>query len=290
MKKFLLEILKFSLILVLGASILVLGTLFLEKEFTSFEIPANKTVLVMGDSKVECAVNDEILDPVYNFSQSGTAYFYTYLKARKMVNDNPQIDTLVVGYSYADLSQARDEWFKGEKYIKGKFREHFFLMNFNDLYAIFISNPLDVISSLFPIRLITPSSDQNLERWGGYLYLERDKLHEAMIRNDENQADLILGYSQYQEEYLLKIYELAMDHDLNFILLTTPIHPLLEERLDGYKDHYAEFVEEKLPNALVINHSSLTIPEDGYGDLGHLNHQGARIYSKYLSDQLIFEP
>ena len=290
MRRFLSEVLKFSLVLIVGTLILVFGTTHIERRFTSFEVPGTKTILVVGDSKLETAVNDEILAEAYNFSQSGTAYYYSFLKVRKMLQDNPQIHTLVVGYSYGDLAQEKDEWFQGEKYIKGKVRDHLFLMDYQDFFAIFQANPLDVLVSLFPIRAAVPLSNPDLGRWGGYIYLERDKLEEAKQRIAESPDDGILTYSRYQEEYLLKVYETAMDYDLRFILLTPPIHPLLEENQTKYKVHYSSFVEENMPNAILINHSSYPIPDFGFGDLAHLNYRGASLYSSYLSQESIFEP
>ena len=69
---------------------------------------------------------------------------------------------------------------------------------------------------------------------------------------------------------------------MNVILLNVPLHPFLAERLDEYKERYYSFAEKYLPKATLINHSNMDIPEQGFGDLLHLNYKGAGIYSQYL--------
>ena len=66
------------------------------------------------------------------------------------------------------------------------------------------------------------------------------------------------------------------------MLLNVPIHPILEDAEEGYKDHYYALVAEQMPNAILINHSDMSVPDSGFGDLGHLNYKGAAIYTAYL--------
>ena len=290
MKKFLNEMLKFGVFLILGTIILIMGTLLIERNIINFTIPANKTVLVVGDSHTACAVNDEILTNVFNFSKGGSGYFYTFLKVRKMLEDNPQITTLVIGYSYGNLEKSRDEWFKGEKYITGNLNRHLFLLDFSDFYSIFISNPYHVLISTISERIASLYSDHSLNRWGKYKYLEQNELEESKARLISNDKTEKVEYSEYQEKYLLKLYHLAMAKDINVILLNAPIHPMFEESQEAYKGYYNLLAEHEMPNATIINHSNMNIPESGFGDIRHLNFKGAEIYSEYLKANNLLQP
>ena len=291
MKKFAYKALNFSVFTIL--SIFFIGGVItqLQRIMFEFDIPKNKTSLVIGDSHLECAIDDKILSNTFNFSQSGSGYFYSYLKLKKVLADNPQIDKVLLSYTYDDMEKSKDEWFSGSEIIKFKMPVHLFLFDYTDFFSLFISNPYQVAVN-FP-RAITVGIGQiagymlpgfNLDNWGKYRRTERDKLREAKIRYKALEGNDNLEYSTYQQEYLMKIYNLTAAKNIKLYLLNTPIHPILENGLEEYKDYYYSFIEQNLPKATIINHSKMIIPEYGFGDLEHLNHKGAKMYSEYLKE------
>ena len=48
---------------------------------SSFTLPDKVNTLILGDSHVECGLDDSILTGTANVSQSGEAYLYAYAKA-----------------------------------------------------------------------------------------------------------------------------------------------------------------------------------------------------------------
>jgi len=291
MKYFLNDLLKFSAFFIISTLVLSVGTTVLAKNIISFEIPDDKTSLIVGDSRPESAINDDILSNAFNFSQSGTAYFYSYLKIRAMLENNPHIDTLVLGYAYDDISKSRDEWFNGAEMIKFKMPKYLLLFNYRDFISLFQSNPYEVSKNIHRTVIYNSSAvlkyiitGQGIDHLGGFQYLERDKLQEAKNRYSPGKDEENLEYSKYQEEYLLKIYNLARSKNIDLILLNTPIHALKQEAEEKYKDYYYSFAEHQLPETVIVNHTNMDIPEYGFGDLEHLNYKGAQIYSEYLKE------
>ena len=279
MKRFIRNLLMFSIFFIGSTLLLVSGATHLKRNIISFDIPRSKTILVVGDSYTECAINDSILTNAFNFSQGGTTYFHSYLKIREILEHNPHIDTIVLSYSYKEMAKSRDNWFYGAESIQFMMPIYYFLFNDNDFYALFISNPHDVLSN---IPRIIFTKNYSIDHLGKYLYLERDKLQEAKNRYIASDKEEKVEYSKHQEEYLLKIYNLVRSKNIDLILQHTPIHPFLKEELEENKYDYYSLAEQKLPKAKIVDHSNMDIPEYGFGDLDHLNHKGARLYSEYL--------
>jgi hypothetical protein len=285
MREFIFNLLKFSAVFIISIMLLIIGGTFLTGQTKNFNIAHNKTILVIGDSHTACAINDSLLINAYNFSSHGTGYFYSYLKTREILTHNPQINTVVLGYSFLDLDNHKDSWFSGSDKIMEKMPRYFFMFNLNDLHSLFISNPFAVFQNIPKIiRSEIILLFYNLELFGGYSYLDRDKVEEAKYRfrsskKRENEAK----YSKYQEKYLLKIYKMVTDKNIDLILLNVPLHPLLNNELEKNKKYYYSFAQQKLPKAKIINHSNKFIPEYGFSDLDHLNYKGAKLYSEYLT-------
>lgn len=277
---------------------LVIGLISVERSVVSFNIPKSKTILVVGDSRSECAINDKLIDSVYNFSTSGAAYFYSYLKIRQMLIDNSHIKTVVLSYSYGDLLKTRDEWFDSEEKIKYFMPKYLFLFQFKDVLSMLKANTIDTILNI--PRVVFQSSYQilkyrlsnhNLKSFGGYLHLEREKLSEAKKRYILDKVDKVRFSSKYQEKYLLKIYKLLKGKNIGLILLNLPTHSLLREEQSKQESFYSKFANEKMPKAVVINHSNMAFSDSDFGDLEHFNHKGAKIYSEYISKNIsIFHP
>lgn len=281
MKKFIYDIIKFSLFLFMTILVLVIFSLYLNNNI-DFKIPKHKEILVVGDSRPECAINDQILDNVFNYSQSGASYFYSYLKIREIIKNNSHIKTLVLSYSYADLSKSRDKWYVGHKRINNYMPMYFPLFNLEDFIFLFKSNPYSVTITM-PVLIKSIFIKNNQSNLGGYRHLKRDKLKEAIKRYKFNRA-LIKNvvYSKYQAEYLLKIYNFVQKKNIKLILLSLPIYNIPNKNCTKYNEFYKSFAKKNLNKAILINHSNFELPEISYGDLGHLNYKGAKIYSKYL--------
>jgi hypothetical protein len=115
-KKFLFGILLYA---TLSSVILIaaLGGVYSIISSSSFKIPEEKNIIVVGDSHTQCAINDSIFSRSINISQGGTAYLYSYIKLRKFLNENPHIDTVLVSFHGGSIQRSQDEWIFGDKYI-----------------------------------------------------------------------------------------------------------------------------------------------------------------------------
>lgn len=283
MKKYIINISSFFLVLVLVTTILVVSTSFYTHKNFNFKINENKNILLVGDSHPEYAINDSILKNVFNLAHSGSAYFYDYLKVREIISKNTHIDTVIIGYSYSNLEEKRDAWFSGKDKIKYKLRSYFFLFNNEDYFSLLKSNYKDVLINT-PQTIVhnLKMKKKGYKYLGGYKSFNGSKLNEAKEIIALEKPSPILTISQYQSKYLVEIYNYCDKKNITLILINTPIHPMLETILEPHKEKYFSFASENLPKALLINHSNFKLPENCFRDLSHLNSKGAKIYSDFL--------
>jgi hypothetical protein len=284
MKKFIKYTFIFSVLTILVLAVLVAATTVFAKKSFDYSIPQNKNILIVGDSHTESAINDSILNNAYNLSQSGTGYFYSYLKAREVINHNPQIDTLIVGYSYSSIKKTADEWFTGAEKIKFKIRDHFFLINLNDFKELLFASPKNTL--VFTPQVIAHNFKvlgNGYAQIGGFQNLKRYKLKEDITRlQNEDITNDKVEFSVYQKAHLINIYKYCEEKKVKLILINAPIHEVWLKRTQKYVDHYCEFYTSNMPNALLINNTYFNMPDSGFADATHLNYKGAKIYTEYL--------
>lgn len=96
MKKFLLK--TFAFIIVLLISIVAFWAIICSNRVDSMRIPQNSNLVFLGNSHIECAINDSIVKNCFNFARSGDNLEHTYLKLKLIKQFNVQIDTVIIGY------------------------------------------------------------------------------------------------------------------------------------------------------------------------------------------------
>ena len=263
--------------------LMVVATGLYTRATFDFDIDPDKNILVLGNSHPECAINDSILPNFFNLAQSGSAYFYDYIKLREVVKHNPQIDSVIIGYSYGDLKESMDKWITDEDKIDYKLRTHLFLMEPNDYLTLLKANPLHTLEYT-PQTIFhnIQTKNKGFSYLGGFKPLKNHRLEKAKELLEPQDQEGMKKYSKYQTEYLLKIYEFCESKNIKLILLNTPTHPILQKNQETLKKNYCHFAHEKLPNALLINHASLDLPDSAYRDLAHLHSSGAEAYSIFL--------
>jgi hypothetical protein len=260
---------------------------------TSFTIPEKKSIIVIGDSHTECAIDDSIFSCSFNISQSGTAYLYSYIKLRKFLEVNPHIDTVFVSFHGGAIQKSLDKWIVEDKYILEHVPNHISLFGKEELilflkkssfYSAIIKIPVRHIRAILKFVFNHSLTFKDLFI-GGYLYLERDKLQTDINRVEENMAtgtsEAETEYSEYQLEYLLKIVELCKERRVELFLFNVPTYnPVRYGNLSFLANYYDAYFSD----IKYLDYSDFVLPDYGYGDIGHLNFKGARIFSQWLED------
>ncbi len=258
----------------------------------SFRLPAHVNTIVVGDSHVECAIDDSILTRTANLSMAGDAYLYAHAKLRRFLAENPQVDTVWLSYSYIGLERWQDTLTRSERYNGYKLPFHFFLLDTEDL-PIFLAQPSFYTTlartpylrrNAIKTALKRPLSYNDL-RIGGYNHLDRNGLRKDIARRDGLHRsgavpDPAFGKAHDQVLYLKKIIDLCKEQGVACILINTPMHPVIARDSDttGYHAHW----RNELGGTTLWDHAAWTMPDSCFADATHLNHEGARRYSEQL--------
>ncbi|MDR1594034.1 MAG: hypothetical protein LBS43_06055 [Prevotellaceae bacterium] len=285
MKKFISRIRAFTIILTIVVVSFTGGIYFIQSK-ASFKLPPDKHILIIGDSHTQVTIDDKIYRHAVNVSQGGTAYLYSYCKLEKFLNENKHIDTVFLSFHYGALIFHVDN-ILGENSMVVRIPLHLTLLN-KDEIAIFANRKMILLNSVFhspyalALKFIMKGGRISYEDLGigGHVKIKWNKLQEdiALQQNKQTEEENI---SFYQKEYLLKIADLCKSRNVKLILINPPTY---KPEIYGNIDKLNNFHNTYLPEVTFWDCSTLPLPDDCYGDIGHLNYKGAEIFSKYLQE------
>jgi hypothetical protein len=256
-------------------------------------IAPEKHILVLGDSHTECAVDDSVFIRSANFSKSATAYIYTYGAIKKLVADNPQIDTVLLSFQFTSLIYERERgWIYNDALMPSKIPVYLPLLGLSDL-GVFISTPAfyksaartPLVCAEYYYQLTRGTGDDwwhdNIGRHLSLPYSKLDEIVASTTRYEElKRKDSI---SSVQLEYLLKIGAFCRQRGIMLVLINTPVYK--HEVYTGYQA-YERNRQRYLSGFRFLDYSGFALPDSCFADLVHLNGTGARIFSAYLQNHL----
>ena len=281
MKKFLFSGFRFFIVLSVCLVLFHFILLYPEKKF--FKLPSNVTTVFLGNSTIECAVNDSLLTNTLNFARSSESLEFAYAKLKLLKDNNPQIDTAFLGFDDIIL------------FNKGFIPDHtniYFTKNFNlnDVKFNFKGNYFNrniFLSHLYDLNKIRPILNSyfmdsiNIKNLGigGYLWLDRKKLEIIPENNNKkiNSEDSLIEktFPPLNKFYLDEIIEYCKENDITLIFLNTPkYHSVWKDSL------YRQIHQTYYPEIKIIDLMEKIYPDSCYGDALHLNYKGARKFSK----------
>lgn len=261
---------------------------------SNFKLDSNPKYIVVGHSHPECAFNDSLIFDFQNISQSGESYFYNYLKTKKIIEQNPSIKVVFIEYTNNQINETMNNWIWGTKYMNRGYTKYSPFMSLTDKRMLFYNNHSDYLNSY------SLSVKNNLERVfkndysyskkiGGYRDLKRDKTDSLVANKVPYKIKSITNISEANLFYLSSLIEFCKEKELDVILIRSPLHKYYSGYLNEIK--YKEILNKKYSNIDYIDFSNFPLTNSEFGDLEHLNHKGAKVFSiwfdKLLKDDLL---
>jgi hypothetical protein len=297
MKKFLSHIVLFC-ILVFGLLSVTFAVCYQRSaKRINWAIESNKTILIAGDSYPECAVNDSIISNAINICSSADAYIYSFVKIRKFIENNPQIQTVLLGFSCHNLQSRNDSFFKYASPGISKFVRYFYLMDGSEIQDIFKANyniPIKGFGSCFQkavIFALTSVGNLSYKRMnlGGYRRLTIHQINKKPIKSSKSDGNnpVHLESSSAQIHYLMEIIQLCKKKRIRLILISTPINREFKKMLEQDQIYFNKYCKQNGLNGLIWNYSDFSMPDSCYADPEHLNEHGAVVFSMMIRDKLL---
>ena len=190
MRRFIKLSILFSLIL-LGISLLLIElSEFVITKKADFKLNKNIKYIVIGHSHPECAFNDSLIDNFKNLAESGESYFYSYIKTKKIIEQNPSLEVIFIEFTNNQINASMDKWIWNDNYLNYRYPRYAPFMNTSDK-ALLVMNNFDGFLAHSPL-----STKQNLGRIlsrnfnysnniGGYMHLNRDKT-DSLLKTSKN--------------------------------------------------------------------------------------------------------
>ena len=289
MKLFLLSIGKFFIAF---ASLILIQFLLFKVILTNnvdLKIDQIKTVLILGDSQTETALNDSIIENSINLSKAGDPLYFNYVKLKKIIEKNKQLETVILGFTSSNLDS---KGFYEVPKFKSKYITYFYLIDFEDYTDIIENNQEGLIRGMtglgrYFIKTRKLLNENEINRLGIGAFrpispeisnLEYDIKNEVIIFGSSHDSLSI--------KYFLKIAALCKTNNLSLIALNAPVHKSLSIRQKVRNEEYLKFMKQFDTNIQFWNYEDFSLENRYFFDENHLNLKGAEIFSKLINKRL----
>lgn len=288
MKLFINNIFEFLVISLMILIILSVTTFTIVDNNTSFKLDVRDSILIFGHSHPQTAFNDSLLNGVRNLSKSMEPYYYTYHKVRKILEQNNQVKIIFIEYTNNQISQLMNKWIWGNKNITNLFPKYAPFLGIEDNLLLISHNFSGYLNGLSLALKEQISNilkhDYNLAtEMSGYWYLKMNKVDSLLSVKRALRYNINI-VSEYNISYLSKIIELCKEKDMKIYLIRSPLHP----EYKGYLNEklFKSIRNNKFHDIDFLDFSKFPLQNDKYGDLGHLNYKGAKIFTLWFKSIL----
>ena len=260
---------------------------------SNFQLPKSTKYLIMGHSHPEGAFNDSLICNAKNLSQSGELYFYTYLKIKKLVIENKQLESIFIEFTNNQITIDMESWLTDEKQLICRIPKYMPIMNFEDFVYIFPKNSFGFIKTI-PLVLknniiIATHPQLNLieaNDWGKYFYNKRSYI-DSLITAKKSGKLKITDVSKVTFEnvkYLFKIIDFCKKNNVKVYLIRSPLH----HEYTGISNEkpFQRILKSNFKNVTFFDFKDFPLLDEDFGDFDHLNYKGAKKFSTFFNDLL----
>jgi hypothetical protein len=259
---------------------------------TSERLDTSITKIFIGDSHMEKAINDSLLENSVNLAQSSESLYFSYYKLKILLEQNTSIKEVYLGFSYHSVSSYYDKFIFGE-FSNAISSRYFSLLPFREKVKILIANRNDFFSYL---KVIVKNNILNIFRekktfQGGFENLfsntkASEKSIEKRVLSQYYNEGSLNEYSLKNIEYLTKIKDLCNKSNVNLILVNTPVCTLYKNKIPKkFKVKFEQLSESEKIKTLdlsdLLSEEYFFIPD---GD--HVSQKGANKTTEYIAQKL----
>ena len=291
MKKFIFKSILFISCFALAITMIFVITNTYLSNKTHFKLDKKINAVVFGHSHPETAYNDSLINNFKNLAQSGESYFYTYIKARKVLKQNTQVKNVFIEFSNIDITQIRDQEIWSDKYINWRYPIYSGLMNTSERFFLGYKNPKSFLKTL-PKTLkkqftrVKNNHHNYYASTSGYLYIKESKL-DSLIKQNTHKTTADSSYykeSDYNLLYLDKLVALCKEKEVNIYFIRSPLYK--DSFYVSNEDLFTTVRKNKYKNIPFIDLKDFSLDNADYRDLHHVNYKGAKKVSIWLNNWL----
>ena len=268
-----------------------------------FSIDTNKHIIAIGPSTTACALKSDIIDGFQNLSRDGTAFDVIVPILPKILDDNPQIDTVWINSGRFQFKHMRGgtaattniQSFRDKMplIIYGIDKQDIktYISNENFFGAVLNPDPLKLCSRIknpcknleyFCFQDVSTGSRYNLHNssanWGIHWYDSVAIEHNGNLYT----AQWIQENCTLSDYWTREAINICQERDIVPVLFCTPLY---QYNRWCTKDGFAEYLESYDPKLLIADYEDFAFPSDSmYADVHHLNKYGAEYFSIHIKE------
>ena len=281
-------------------------------DFYDMKVGEEETaVYILGDSFVGYSIyspllNQQLTERGYNITEYnlglGNSRPLTYaIQVQNIVDSKPSL--VIIGVSYRTLSNW-DNWI--EEYVtlvNDRLRirpDSLYLYTETEMEDI---NPglsfwysKKFIESALEYKKSHPVKSQEVKKYNNYLGLtgiraSMQHSYEEIVAAAQNPNNSfraeITSESTQNKEALLYIIQVLKENDIPVIIINAPLHPVLSENIsESSRENLHHFLDS---TGVTWYDMELSMGEEYFVDIYHLNGDGAAIFTPYVTDMIIQE-
>jgi len=267
--------------------------MFFTYEFNSYSNSFNKwgfteNVLIMGDSHIKYSLNPKDFYSAKNISQESEPYYITFLKLKRILSNN-SVDTLLLGFSYHNISTFNDRKLISPKWSTEMFKRIYPIYDFDEIPDVEIDKQR-YVKTIIKKMCLLPKWSSSKSYIGSFSCSKGSNTndYQAVIKrhyfNRENKESI----SSIQINYLYRIIDLCDENNMKCFLISTPVTYNYYKRVPKlFVNEYSK-VKELLykKSVIVIDKSQNNYSEDYFLNSDHLNCKGANQFTKEIIKQI----
>lgn len=285
MKRFLKKLswfLVFSLVL---NSLVLLVVVFLNQfAVGNCDLDDDINAVIIGDSHTMWSIDASGIENVENISLNAEGYLYTYHKLKNLLDKEPNITHVYLGFGYHNLSGYYDDYISGSL-SKNFIHRYIGVIPTADLIKVILGNPSDI-----------PVAFRNILQRGGRSGLKQQctlygrfpderkmetydssQMEKRVLNQYYDDDGAVTNISQSNLEYLDKIVSLLRKNNIEITLLNTPLHRDYRSSIPvEYRDLYRDYINRNQLDVYELK--DLTLSDSDYlPDGDHVNYDGAML-------------
>ena len=282
MKKFLKKLIGFSAIIILVFACAIIWRTYACRTL-DFSFPENKTELFVGASQPYWAIDTTLIQSAINFSKAGEGYMYTYLKLKKLLEDNPHIKNVFIQCSPSDIVGNQDKTYFNDNEM-GAFMPSFYSFYTAEEWLLYKNHKTQAIRSMYQ-KALRPGG-LFVDKWdfGGQV----SKKEGVKSKFDSNKArpKTALSPNPINIHYLHKILELCESHGTKLYAICFPAY-----KPEEYYDinEFNRIIKTEFPKLDFIDYTDFSVSDNERYDHYHLNWYGAQKFTKEIKQRFNIE-
>lgn len=282
------KFLKRTVLFIIMTACLLVSVIFIPNyvvdKKSKFTIQQHRKMVLFGHSHPECAFNDTLITNFQNLAYSAEPYFYTYQKIKKVLTQNPHIETVLIEFSNNQIDEKMNDWTWGYKYMSSMFPKYASFMDREDINLLIKNNPKDFMNCMSIstrknlVRVLTGNYNFS-DEMGGYLRI--GKLYDNGKAANDAKDKVSAKFSDVNVGYLKKIVNYSRARNKKVFLVRSPHHKNYE-----YLKNETAFVKirnTEFADVDFLDFNNFPLHDDDFADYGHLNYKGADKFSKWFN-------